>query len=152
MSERRSFTECPNCGAPTPDAYCSSCGQRNLDLHESVRALIGDAFEEVLGAFLERTQSFYRTAFVMMLPAFALVLMALYRRDRFIIDSWIPQVTLSAAVGFALAAVYSLVALRTMYGESALRTLLKGTIFGISVAAITVAGMLALMTLALLSI
>ncbi len=50
MRSRRTFTECPNCGAPTPDAYCSSCGQRNLDLHESVRALLGDAVEEVLGA------------------------------------------------------------------------------------------------------
>lgn len=277
MRSRRTFTECPNCGAPTPDAYCSSCGQRNLDLHESVRALLGDAVEEVLGAdshllrtlralvlepgllsreyrlgrrarytspwkvylaaaavrivasrravlshldasasplalrpsdlaglrtlfagpgalaarllppldrmaspdsaialaaqhaFYERMQSFYTTAFALMLPAFALVLMALYRRDRFIIDhlvfllywqaavflcealaSWIPRPEVSAVVGFALSAVYSLFALRTMYGEPVLATVLKGAVFGASIFAITIAGMLALMTLALL--
>jgi hypothetical protein len=278
MRPRRAFPECPNCGASTPDAYCSSCGQRNLDLHESVRALLGDAVEEALGAdsrilrtlralvlqpglisreyrqgrrarytspwkvylaaaavrivasrravlshldasasplalrpsdlaslrtlfsglgapaerltaaldrmassdsataipaqhaFYDRMQSFYTTAFALMLPAFALALMALYRRDRFVIDhlvfllywqaavflcetlaSWIPQVGVAAFVGFALSAVYSLLALRTMYGESVPRTLVKGAIFGASVFAITVAGMLALMTLALLS-
>ena len=63
---------------------------------------------------------------------------------------WIPRSGISAVVGFALSAVYSLLALRTMYGESVLRTVLKGAVFGASVFAITVAGMLALMALALL--
>ena len=50
MKRSRSFDSCPNCGAPTPREYCDTCGQRNLDLHASLRALAGEAVEEVLGA------------------------------------------------------------------------------------------------------
>lgn len=50
MKSTRSFIVCPNCGAPTPDAYCSSCGQRNLDLHVSLRALVSETIEELFAA------------------------------------------------------------------------------------------------------
>jgi hypothetical protein len=50
MKRSRSFETCPNCGAPTPREYCDTCGQRNLDLHGSLGALIGEAVEELLGA------------------------------------------------------------------------------------------------------
>ena len=50
MKRSRSFASCPNCGAPTPKEYCDTCGQRNLDLHTSLRALIAEALEELLGA------------------------------------------------------------------------------------------------------
>lgn len=50
MKSVRSFEHCPNCGAPTPREYCDTCGQRNLDLHASLRALVGEAVEELLGA------------------------------------------------------------------------------------------------------
>ena len=50
MKRSRSFEACPNCGAPTPREYCDTCGQRNLDLHTSLRALVGEAVEELLGA------------------------------------------------------------------------------------------------------
>jgi hypothetical protein len=49
VKSTRSFSVCPNCGAPTPDAYCPSCGQRNLDLHVSLRALVSEAIEELFG-------------------------------------------------------------------------------------------------------
>ena len=40
---------CPNCRTATPDAFCSHCGQRNLDLRLSLRELISEAAEEALG-------------------------------------------------------------------------------------------------------
>jgi hypothetical protein len=50
MTLARSFDHCPNCGAPTPREFCDTCGQRNLDLHASLRALVGEAVEELIGA------------------------------------------------------------------------------------------------------
>ncbi len=40
---------CANCGTPTPDAFCGHCGQRNLQLHLSLRELLGEAMEEAFG-------------------------------------------------------------------------------------------------------
>jgi hypothetical protein len=42
---RRSPT-CLDCGAPTPDAWCPECGQRNADLRAPVSALAGELVAE----------------------------------------------------------------------------------------------------------
>ncbi len=38
---------CLNCGAPTPDAFCSRCGQEAVDIRASLRGHIEDFFSEV---------------------------------------------------------------------------------------------------------
>jgi hypothetical protein len=80
---------------------------------------------------------------------FALLLQGLYRRDRFYIDHLVFVMHLHAAffcwataalwmksgalliAWCALAAVYLLVAIRTMYEASWMKTLLKTTVFGV---------------------
>jgi len=39
---------CRNCGAPLSGAYCSQCGQRDIDYHQS----IGTVFRDLLDSFL----------------------------------------------------------------------------------------------------
>jgi len=38
---------CLNCDAPTPDEYCSRCGQKNADYRESLREIVGDVAQEL---------------------------------------------------------------------------------------------------------
>lgn len=48
---------CPNCGYPTPGAYCPTCGQRQLDRRVTLRRMIAEAVEDQfsLNATLPRT-------------------------------------------------------------------------------------------------
>lgn len=49
MHQRR-HPNCLNCGAPTPGEFCGTCGQRNTDLHVSVRELVADVLSEAFEA------------------------------------------------------------------------------------------------------
>lgn len=39
---------CPNCSAPLSDPFCSSCGQRQIDLDQPFREIAGEAMESFL--------------------------------------------------------------------------------------------------------
>jgi hypothetical protein len=47
-SQNRVEDQCPNCSAPLNGPYCSSCGQRQLDLNQPFRELAGEAMESFL--------------------------------------------------------------------------------------------------------
>ena len=48
-AENRWSVQCLNCEAPLTGAFCSSCGQRAVPPHPTMRELAGDAFSELSG-------------------------------------------------------------------------------------------------------
>lgn len=48
-SKRASSVACLNCGAALAGPFCSQCGQRAIPAHPTVRELVGDAWDELVG-------------------------------------------------------------------------------------------------------
>ena len=46
---RKHVDHCLNCGAPTPGAFCSTCGQEAVDAAVTFRDQLAHFFEEVIG-------------------------------------------------------------------------------------------------------
>ena len=54
---------CRNCGAPLSGAYCSQCGQRDIDYHQS----IGTVFRDLLDSFLAFDGKVIQTLWLLLL-------------------------------------------------------------------------------------